>query len=92
VGGKSSCLEQMEWISSLLQLLRSQRRNSAISIVISYGLNGQGVELESYKGRIFLLSTSSRLVLGPMQPHISWGTLSLWVKQSEREADHSTSS
>jgi hypothetical protein len=40
---------------------------------------------------IFLFTTASRPALGPTQPPIFWvpGVLSLWVKWSEREADHS---
>jgi len=38
-----------------------------------------------------LFATTSRLALGPTQPHIQWvtGALSLGVNQSGREADHS---
>jgi hypothetical protein len=38
-----------------------------------------------------LSTTASRMDLGPTQPPIQWvaGTLSLGVKQLEREADHS---
>jgi hypothetical protein len=40
---------------------------------------------------IFLFTTTSRIALGPTQPPIQWvrGALSLGVKRSEREADHS---
>jgi hypothetical protein len=40
---------------------------------------------------IFLLTTASRTALGPTQPPIQWvpGSLSLEVKRSGREADHS---
>jgi hypothetical protein len=40
---------------------------------------------------IFVFSTASRTALGPTQPPIQWvlRTLSPWVKQSGREADHS---
>jgi hypothetical protein len=40
---------------------------------------------------IFLFTTVSRTVLSPTQPPIQWvpGSLSLWVKRSGREADHS---
>jgi hypothetical protein len=43
------------------------------------------------RGKIFLPSTSSRLVLGPTQPPIQWvpGALSQGVKWPGREADHS---
>jgi len=40
---------------------------------------------------IFLFATASRLDLGPTPPPIQWvpGSLSLGVKRSRREADHS---
>jgi hypothetical protein len=40
---------------------------------------------------IFLFSTASGTALGPTQPPIQWipGILSLGIKQSGREADHS---
>jgi hypothetical protein len=40
---------------------------------------------------IFLFTMSSRMALGPTHPPIQWvaGTLSLGLKQPEREADHS---
>jgi hypothetical protein len=54
---------------------------------------GQPMGGISSPGRVknFLFSTSSRLALGPTQPTIQWapGALSLGVKQSGREADHS---
>jgi hypothetical protein len=60
-------------------------------------LNVQGMDFtqrgwSSSPGRTknFLLSTSSRLVLGPTQPPLQWvpGILSPGVKRSGREADH----
>jgi hypothetical protein len=44
--------------------------------------------------RIFLITTASRTVLGPTQHPTQWvpGALSLRVKRSGREADHSPSS
>jgi hypothetical protein len=44
------------------------------------------------RGKIFLLSTSSRPVLGPIQPPIQLvsGTLSPGVKRPGRETDHSS--
>jgi hypothetical protein len=40
---------------------------------------------------IFLFTTASRPVMGPTEPPIQWvpGALSLGVKRSEREAEHS---
>jgi len=42
---------------------------------------------------IFLFTTALRTALGPAQPPIQWvpGALSLGVKQTGREADHSPS-
>jgi hypothetical protein len=48
--------------------------------------------LDSRRGlRNFLFITGSRTVLGPAQPPIQWlpGAVSLVVKRSVREADHS---
>jgi hypothetical protein len=48
--------------------------------------------IDSWRGLgIFLFSTVSKTALGPTQPPIQWvpGALSLGVKRSEREADHS---
>jgi hypothetical protein len=44
-----------------------------------------------YGLEIFLLTTTSRLALGPTQPPIQWvlGALSFGVKQLGHEADHS---
>jgi hypothetical protein len=41
--------------------------------------------------RVFLFTTASRPALGPTQPPIQWipGALSLGVKLTRREADHS---
>jgi hypothetical protein len=54
---------------------------------LRYGLNGRGAG----KGKIYLLSTSSRPALGPIQPSIQWapGAPSPGVKRTGREADHS---
>jgi hypothetical protein len=47
-------------------------------------------EFESRKGKEFLLSTSFRQVLGPIQLSIQWltGTLSPGIRRPGREADH----
>jgi hypothetical protein len=46
--------------------------------------------LKMNTGKIFLISTLSRLPVGCTQPPIQWGmgALSLEVKQPGREADH----
>jgi hypothetical protein len=60
--------------------------------VIGYELDGRGVGVRIPVGiTIFLLSTSSRPVLGPIQPPIQRvpGDLSPEVKWLGHEADHS---
>jgi hypothetical protein len=62
-----------------------ESRDSAVGIATGYG--------SSSPGRIknFLFSTSSRPALKPTQPPIQWvpEALSLGVKRSGREVDHS---
>jgi hypothetical protein len=62
--------------------------DSSVSIVMGCGLDGRG--LNPGRGMIFLLSTASRLALGPTQPPIQWlpGAISQEVKRPVREADH----
>jgi hypothetical protein len=62
-------------------------------IALSYGLDDRGFESRQGLG-IFLFTTASRPALGPTQPPIQWvpEALSLGVKRSGREADHSPSS
>jgi hypothetical protein len=52
------------------------------------------VGFDSQQGLGMFLTTASRTALGPTQPPIRWvpGALSLGVKQSGREVDHSPSS
>jgi hypothetical protein len=61
----------------------------AVSTATGWTPKGQSSNLG--RGKIFLLSTSSRPVLGLTQPPIQWvsGTLSPGVKRLGREADHS---
>jgi hypothetical protein len=65
-----------------------QRDGIAFSIATGYGLDGPGC---SQHGKIFLLSTEPKQAQGPTQPPVQWvpGTISKWVKQPGREADHS---
>jgi hypothetical protein len=60
---------------------------------LGYGLDDRGFESRQGLG-IILFTTASRPTLGPTQPPIQWvpGALSLGVKVSGREADHSPSS
>jgi hypothetical protein len=53
----------------------------------------EGVQFLAEAGN-FLFATTLRPALGPTQPPIQWvsGALSLVVKQSGREADHSSAS
>jgi hypothetical protein len=67
-------------------------RDSSVGIATGYGLDGRRVGVRVPVGaRIF--STSSRPVLGPIQPPILWvpRALSLEVKRPGRETDHSPS-
>jgi hypothetical protein len=59
-------------------------------IALGYGLEDRGFESRQPLG-IFLLTTVSRPALAPTQPPIQWvpGALSLGIKWSGREADHS---
>jgi len=58
-------------------------------IALGYGLNDWGFKSRQWLG-IFLLTTTSRLALGPTQPPIPWvpGALSFGVKRPGREANH----
>jgi hypothetical protein len=71
--------------------LPSGSRDRSVGIATDYGLEGRVVGVKSLgRGEIFLLSTSSRPVLGSIQPPTQWvpGGLSPGVKRPEREADH----
>jgi hypothetical protein len=59
-------------------------------IALGYGLDDRGFESRQELG-IFLLTTVSGPALGPTQSPNQWvpGALSLGVKQTGREADHS---
>jgi hypothetical protein len=59
-------------------------------VKLSLSLTKRGFESRQ-ELRIFLFTTRSRLALGPTQPPIQWlqMALSLEVKRSRREADHS---
>jgi hypothetical protein len=57
----------------LLLLLLLFFQEPRIGIATDYGLDGRGVGVQvPVGGKIFLLSTSSRPVLGPTQPPIQW--------------------
>jgi hypothetical protein len=57
---------------------------------VGYGLEDRGFESRQGLG-VFLFTVASRPALGPTQPPIRWvpGALSLGVKWSGRESDHS---
>jgi hypothetical protein len=70
--------------------------DSVVGIATGYRLDDRGVRVQDLSlGRVknFLFSTSSRPALESTQPPIQWvpGALSLGVKRSGREADHSPS-
>jgi hypothetical protein len=61
-------------------------------VYVGYGLDDRGSRVRFPAGLgIFLPTTASRTAVGPTQPPIQWvpGALSLRVKRSGREADHS---
>jgi hypothetical protein len=62
-------------------------RNSSVGIATGYGLDGRGVGV---RVQIFLLSTSSKPVLGSTRPPTQCvtGVLSAWVKRPGREGDY----
>jgi hypothetical protein len=65
---------------------------SSVGTALGYRLDERGsrVRFPSGAGN-FHLTTASRIALGPTQPPIQWvsGVISLGVKRSGREADHS---
>jgi hypothetical protein len=67
-------------------------RDTSVGIALGYGLTIGVLGFDSRRRLgIFLFTTPSRTALGPTQPPIQWvpGALSLGVKRSGREADHS---
>jgi hypothetical protein len=70
-------------------------RDSSDCIATGYGLDDRmiGVRFPAGLG-IFLFDTASIPAVRPTQPPIQWisGAISLWIKRSGREGDHSLSS
>jgi hypothetical protein len=67
-------------------------RDSSVGIATDYRLDNRMIWVRFPTGTgNFIFSTASRPALGPTQPPIQWvrGTLSLGVKRSGREDDHS---
>jgi hypothetical protein len=61
---------------------RLKSRDSSVGIATGFGLNGRGVRVPSpSRGKIFLLSKSSRPVLGPIQRHFFFfgATAPIWA-------------
>jgi hypothetical protein len=69
----------------------SEVRDGSVGIATGYGLDDRGVAVRVPVDKNFHFSVSSRPVLGPTQSPIQWvpGALSLGVKWTGREADHS---
>jgi hypothetical protein len=70
----------------------SPYHDSTVGIAAGYGLDVRGCHSPSPgRGKIFLLSTSSKPDLGPIQPPIQWvpGVLSPGAKWPGREVDYS---
>jgi hypothetical protein len=71
-------------------------RARSVGIALGYGLDDRGSRIRFLGGRlgIFLFTTVSRTALGLTQSPIQWaaGALSLGVKRTGREADHSPQS
>jgi hypothetical protein len=68
-----------------------RRRDNVVGIVTGYSLDDQEVGVRAPEGQEFFFWTSSRPALGSTQALIQRlpGTLSLGLKRSAREADHS---
>jgi hypothetical protein len=66
----------------------TDNRDSSVGIATGYGLDCLGSV--PFRGKVFLSSTTSRLILGPTQPPIQWiqWVLSTRAKRYGREADH----
>jgi hypothetical protein len=70
---------------------RMGSRDNSVGIATGYGLDGQEARnLSPGRCKMFLLSMSSRQILGPRQPSIQWvlGVIYPRVKRSGHEADH----
>jgi hypothetical protein len=66
--------------------------DSSVGRALGYGLNDRNFRVRSRRGLgIFLFTTASRTALGPTKPPIPRlpGALSLGIKRTGREADHS---
>jgi hypothetical protein len=85
---RTGCLEREQQMVQFSALFKS--RDSSVSIALGWTIGV--LWFDSRRGlRIFLFTTASRTALGPTQPPIQWvpGALSLGVKRSGHEADHS---
>jgi hypothetical protein len=66
-------------------------QDSSVGIVTGYGLNRRVRSSSPGRGNNFVVSTSSRTVLGPTEPPIQWVMVALspGVNRPGREAEHS---
>jgi hypothetical protein len=72
--------------------LWNRSRVSSVGVATGYGLRAGRPEFDSRLMQTsFIFFTASRPALGPTKPHIQWVpvALSLGVKRSGRETDHS---
>jgi hypothetical protein len=79
-------------VPNLVLQLSVQSQDSSVGIALGHGLDDRVLGFDSRQGlEIFLFTTASRTALESTKPRIQWasGVLSLGVKRSGREADHS---
>jgi hypothetical protein len=86
---RAHCMTQYASIqvsSSGYITLKLYSRDSSVGMATGYELDGRR-SIPS-RGMVYLFTITSRLSLGPTEPHIHWA-LSPWIKRQGREAAHS---